>query len=109
MKMMLLASKLAILASCESFCVLRLLIILIKHLVVANGCNYFDYVVVDEDSHFLRAHRLYNGGNYKQALELCSSVYERNPLRTDNLLLLGAIYYQVMWLLKQLIPCCVCL
>ncbi|KAL4637814.1 hypothetical protein ACB092_03G103400 [Castanea dentata] len=50
---------------------------------------------VDEDSHFLRAHRLYNGGNYKQALELCSSVYERNPLRTDNLLLLGAIYYQL--------------
>jgi protein O-GlcNAc transferase len=51
--------------------------------------------VVDEDSHFLRAHQLYNAGNYKQALELCSSVYERNSLRTDNLLLLGAIYYQL--------------
>ena len=44
----------------------------------------------------MRAHKLYNAGNYKQALELCSSVYERNSLRTDNLLLLGAIYYQVM-------------
>lgn len=42
-----------------------------------------------------RAHQMYKSGNYKQALEHSSAVYDRNPLRTDNLLLLGAIYYQV--------------
>lgn len=38
---------------------------------------------------------MYKSGNYKQALDHSNSVYEQNPLRTDNLLLLGAIYYQV--------------
>lgn len=37
---------------------------------------------------------MYKSGNYKKALEHSNTVYERNSLRTDNLLL-GAIYYQV--------------
>lgn len=41
------------------------------------------------------AHQNYKAGNYKQALEHSNAVYERNPRRTDNLLLSGAIYYQV--------------
>lgn len=50
------------------------------------------------------AHQNYKAGNYKQALEHSKAVYERNPHRTDNLLLLGAIYYQVaLWLLKFLL------
>ena len=52
--------------------------------------------VVDEDAHLGLAHQLYKSGNYKQALEHSSAVYERSPQRTDNLLLLGAIYYQVV-------------
>ncbi|KAK7269108.1 hypothetical protein RIF29_21824 [Crotalaria pallida] len=50
---------------------------------------------VDEDFHLSLAHQLYKNGNYKQALEHSNIVYDRNPLRTDNLLLLGAIYYQL--------------
>ena len=42
------------------------------------------------------AHQMYKAGKYKQALEHSNIVYERSPLRTDNLLLLGAIYYQVI-------------
>uniref|UniRef100_A0A6N2LX63 Uncharacterized protein n=1 Tax=Salix viminalis TaxID=40686 RepID=A0A6N2LX63_SALVM len=51
--------------------------------------------VVNEDAHLELAHKLYKSGNYKQALEHSSTVYERSPQRTDNLLLLGAIYYQL--------------
>jgi protein O-GlcNAc transferase len=40
---------------------------------------------------------MYKSGSYKKALEHSNIVYERNPLRTDNLLLLGAIYYQVCY------------
>ncbi|KAK6232888.1 hypothetical protein SCA6_002961 [Theobroma cacao] len=50
---------------------------------------------VDEDMHLALAHQMYKSGNYKQALDHSNSVYEQNPLRTDNLLLLGAIYYQL--------------
>ncbi|KAJ4721143.1 Tetratricopeptide repeat (TPR)-like superfamily protein [Melia azedarach] len=50
---------------------------------------------VDEDMHMALAHQMYKAGSYKQALEHSNAVYERNPLRTDNLLLLGAIYYQL--------------
>ncbi|EEF40435.1 o-linked n-acetylglucosamine transferase, ogt, putative [Ricinus communis] len=50
---------------------------------------------VDEDMHLALSHQLYKAGNYKQALEHSNTVYERSPLRTDNLLLLGAIYYQL--------------
>ncbi|KAL2941231.1 putative UDP-N-acetylglucosamine--peptide N-acetylglucosaminyltransferase SEC [Bienertia sinuspersici] len=49
----------------------------------------------EEDTLLGVAHQLYKSGNYKQALEHSNTVYERNPLRTDNLLLLGAIHYQL--------------
>ncbi|KAL9272079.1 putative UDP-N-acetylglucosamine--peptide N-acetylglucosaminyltransferase SEC [Drosera capensis] len=49
----------------------------------------------EEDILLVLAHKMYKSGNYKQALEHSNAVYERNPLRTDNLLLLGAIYYQL--------------
>lgn len=55
------------------------------------------YVVVDEDMHLALAHQMYKAGNYKQALEHSIAIYERSSLRTDNLLLLGAIYYQVFF------------
>ncbi|XP_057479799.1 probable UDP-N-acetylglucosamine--peptide N-acetylglucosaminyltransferase SEC [Actinidia eriantha] len=50
---------------------------------------------VDEDILLALAHQNYKAGNYKHALEHSNAVYERNSLRTDNLLLLGAIYYQL--------------
>ncbi|XP_010550828.1 PREDICTED: probable UDP-N-acetylglucosamine--peptide N-acetylglucosaminyltransferase SEC [Tarenaya hassleriana] len=50
---------------------------------------------LDEDARIVLAHQLYRTGNFKLAQEHCNSIYERNPLRTDNLLLLGAIYYQL--------------
>ncbi|KAK3013684.1 hypothetical protein RJ639_009167 [Escallonia herrerae] len=50
---------------------------------------------VDEDTLMTIAHQEYKAGNYKQALENSKAVYDRNPQRTDNLLLLGAIYYQL--------------
>ncbi|KAL9162279.1 hypothetical protein ABFS82_07G079400 [Erythranthe guttata] len=50
---------------------------------------------VDEDMLLNHAHQNYKAGNYKQALEHCTIVYERNPRRTNNLLLLGAVYYKL--------------
>ncbi|XVE90063.1 hypothetical protein DITRI_Ditri20bG0046800 [Diplodiscus trichospermus] len=50
---------------------------------------------VDEDMHLALAHQMYKSGNYKQALDHSNAVYNQRPLRTDNLLLLGAIYYQL--------------
>ncbi|XP_022848769.1 probable UDP-N-acetylglucosamine--peptide N-acetylglucosaminyltransferase SEC [Olea europaea var. sylvestris] len=50
---------------------------------------------VDEDTLLTLAHQSYKAGNYKQALEHSKAVFERNPRRTDNLLLLGAVYYQL--------------
>jgi protein O-GlcNAc transferase len=53
------------------------------------------FAAIDEDILLALAHQKYKAGNYSQALEHCNVVYEKNPRRTDNLLLLGAIYYQV--------------
>ncbi|XP_068655657.1 probable UDP-N-acetylglucosamine--peptide N-acetylglucosaminyltransferase SEC isoform X2 [Aristolochia californica] len=50
---------------------------------------------VDEDALLTLAHQKYKSGNYKQALEHSNAVYEKSPRRTDNLLLLGAIHYQL--------------
>ncbi|XP_022742039.1 probable UDP-N-acetylglucosamine--peptide N-acetylglucosaminyltransferase SEC isoform X1 [Durio zibethinus] len=50
---------------------------------------------VDEDMHLALAHQMYKSGNYKEALDHSNAVYDQNPLHTDNLLLLGAIYYQL--------------
>ncbi|XP_068664848.1 probable UDP-N-acetylglucosamine--peptide N-acetylglucosaminyltransferase SEC [Aristolochia californica] len=50
---------------------------------------------LDEDALLTLAHKKYKSGHYKQALEHSNAVYEKNPRRTDNLLLLGAIHYQL--------------
>ncbi|CAD7702322.1 unnamed protein product [Ostreobium quekettii] len=42
-----------------------------------------------------QAHDAYRSGNYNQALSLCQPAYCANPDRTDVLLLIGAIYYQM--------------
>ena len=57
----------------------------------------FFFYVVDEDALLALAHKMYKAGNYEEALEYSNTVYERNSFRTDNLLLLGAIYYQVVF------------
>lgn len=51
---------------------------------------------MDEDMLMALAHQDYKAGNFKQALENSKAVYQRNPSRTDNLLLLGAVHYQVI-------------
>ena len=56
---------------------------------------YLNGVAVDEERHLALAHQNYRSGKYREALEHGNVVYEKNPRRTDNLLLLGAIYYQV--------------
>lgn len=50
---------------------------------------------MDEDALLTLSHKEYKDGNYNKALEYCSLVHEKNPSRTEALLLLGAIYYQV--------------
>lgn len=52
-------------------------------------------IAVDEERLLGAAHQEFKAGNYKQALQHCSLVHEKNPQQTDVLLLLGAIYYQV--------------
>ncbi|XP_044966243.1 probable UDP-N-acetylglucosamine--peptide N-acetylglucosaminyltransferase SEC [Hordeum vulgare subsp. vulgare] len=52
-------------------------------------------VGVNEEDHLALAHQSYKSGKYSQALEHGNAVYEKNPRRTDNLLLLGAIYFQL--------------
>lgn len=63
------------------------------------------HVVVDEDMLLALAHQSYKAGNYKQSLDHCNAVYERNSLRTDNLLLMGAIYYQVLFIWMKCLLC----
>jgi protein O-GlcNAc transferase len=42
-----------------------------------------------------RAQLLYNSGSYHEALLNCEKVYEADAYRTDNLLLFGAIHFQL--------------
>jgi tetratricopeptide (TPR) repeat protein len=42
-----------------------------------------------------RAYDHYNSGQYKEALACCEESYEIDAFRTDNLLLLGAIHFQL--------------
>ncbi len=44
---------------------------------------------------FQRAHTLYNNGNYKDSLQVCEQIYDIDTFRTENLLLLGAIHFQL--------------
>lgn len=39
--------------------------------------------------------KLYNNGNYKDALAMCEAVYTADAYRVDNLLLIGALHYQL--------------
>ncbi|KAJ7973580.1 Tetratricopeptide repeat (TPR)-like superfamily protein [Quillaja saponaria] len=57
--------------------------------------NSHDTSEVDEDLSLTFAHQMYKTGNYKLALQYSKTVYDKNPIRTDNILLLGAIYYQL--------------
>lgn len=43
----------------------------------------------------VKAHTYYSVGSYKEALECCELAYEADAYRTDNLLLLGAIHFQL--------------
>lgn len=68
------------------------------YVIEANGVYIIHFGdVVDEDKHLALAHQMYKAGNYEEALDHSNTVYERNSIRTDNLLLLGAIYYQVVY------------
>lgn len=58
----------------------------------------------DEDMHLALAHQNYKAGNYNQALDHSNAIYRKNPKRTDNLLLLGAIYYQVIHCFTLYVP-----
>ena len=42
-----------------------------------------------------KAHNHYNKGRYTEALMLCEQAYELDAFRTDNLLLLGGIHFQL--------------
>jgi hypothetical protein len=41
------------------------------------------------------AHNQYSAGEYQAALSTCESIYEQDATRTDALLLLGAVHYQL--------------
>ena len=41
------------------------------------------------------AHQQYNSGRYKDAHITCEQIYQTDAYRTDNLLLLGAIHFQL--------------
>ena len=41
------------------------------------------------------AHQQYNSGKYRESLATCESIYQREACRTDNLLLLGAVHFQM--------------
>jgi len=42
-----------------------------------------------------KGHKLYNMGAYSEALECCEFAYENDAYRTDNLLLIGAVHFQL--------------
>lgn len=46
-------------------------------------------------SQLSKAQNLYNSGSYLEALQCCEKVYEADAYRTDNLLLMGAIHFQL--------------
>jgi hypothetical protein len=51
--------------------------------------------LVDEDTRLEIAQQRYNAGDYRGALDYCNALYMQNPRNLDNLLLIGAAYYQV--------------
>jgi protein O-GlcNAc transferase len=43
----------------------------------------------------VKAQGLYNSGSYTDCLTLCEKIYDLDTYRTDNLLLLGAVHFQL--------------
>lgn len=62
-------------------------------------------VTADEDMLMSLAHQKYKSGDFRLALDHNKAVYERNPMRTYNLLLMGAIYYQVGYIESMYLSC----
>lgn len=62
---------------------------------VVNPSRFW-WVSVDEGARLEIARQSYRAGDYKAALEHCNAVYRANPRLLENLLLLGAVYYQVL-------------
>lgn len=56
-----------------------------------NGTLQPGHVVL----HINKAQSLYNGGSYTECLNLCEKIYDMDTYRTDNLLLLGAVHFQM--------------
>uniref|UniRef100_A0A0E0JSQ3 protein O-GlcNAc transferase n=1 Tax=Oryza punctata TaxID=4537 RepID=A0A0E0JSQ3_ORYPU len=54
-----------------------------------------DPLEVDEGARLEIARQSYRAGDYRAALEHCNAVYRANPRLLENLLLLGAVYYQL--------------
>jgi protein O-GlcNAc transferase len=50
---------------------------------------------VDLGRQIQQAYQQHDSGQYAQAREACESIYARDAYRTDNLLLLGAIHFQL--------------
>lgn len=52
---------------------------------------------------------LYNSGHYTEALEACEEVYEADAFRTDNLLLIGAVHFQLRNFSEAIFYCQQCI
>ncbi|XP_066307813.1 probable UDP-N-acetylglucosamine--peptide N-acetylglucosaminyltransferase SEC isoform X2 [Miscanthus floridulus] len=50
---------------------------------------------VDERTRLDIAQQSYNAGDFRAALEQSNAIYRENPRRLENLLLLGAVYFQL--------------
>ena len=47
-------------------------------------------------SHLLSsAQTCYKNGEYNETLKLCKSAYDSDPFRTDNLIMLAAVHFQL--------------
>lgn len=55
----------------------------------AKSCEYKIHKYLET------AYQYYNNGSYKDALHCCEESYELDAYHTDNLLLLGAIHFQL--------------
>jgi protein O-GlcNAc transferase len=54
-------------------------------------------VSVDERTRLDIAQQSYNVGDFRVALEQSNAIYRENPRLLENLLLLGAVYFQVFF------------
>ena len=63
---------------------------------------------VDERTRLDIAQQSYNAGDFRAALEQSNAIYRENPRRLENLLLLGAVYFQVFSAKFRLIPSSLC-